>query len=150
MSITEHPFSDLLRSPNEVVGDLDRGDVVLRRRDAPDLRLTLAGRDEDRSAAFAMVGRTLRNLAAHSPDALADAVSSEFAWTSLLPDADLEEFLAEFTRAIMAASEVDTFSAVGQLLHEWRATAAVHSDRYLADRLSGDLRPEGSSVPQPA
>ena len=150
MSTTEHAFSDLLRSPKQVVSDLERGDVVLRRRDAPDLRLTLAGRDEDRSAAFAMVGRTLRNLAAHSPDALAEAVSSEFAWTSFLPAADLEEFLNEFTRAIMAASEVDTFSAVGQLLHEWRATAAVHSDRDLVSRLSSDLRPEGSPVSQPA
>lgn len=150
MSMTEHPFSDLLRSPNVVVSDLERGDVVLRRRDAPDLRLTLAGRDEDRSAAFAMVGRTLRNLAAHSPDALGDAVSSEFPWTSLLPPADLEEFLAEFTRSIMAASEIDSFAAVGQLLHEWRATAAVHSDRELAARLSAELRGEGDAVPQPA
>jgi hypothetical protein len=149
VSTTEHAFSDLLRSPNQVVHDLERGDVVLRRRDAPDLRLTLAGRDEDRSVAFAMVGRTLRNLAAHSPDALGDAISSEFPWTSLLPPADLDEFLAEFTRAVMAASEVDTFTVIGQLLHEWRATAAVHGDSDLAGRLSSEVRTEGSPVPQP-
>ena len=55
----------------------------------------------------------------------------------------MEEFIAEFTRAVVAASEVDSFAAVGQLLHEWRATAAVRSDRELAARLSAELRSEG-------
>ena len=37
-------FTDLLRSPNEVTGRVAAGDVILRRRDAEDLVLTLPRR----------------------------------------------------------------------------------------------------------
>ena len=42
--MTERPFSDLLRHPKEVTNDVENGDVLLRRRDEPDLRLTRADR----------------------------------------------------------------------------------------------------------
>src|SRR2546425_923405 len=67
MRVTERPFSDLLRRPKDVTTDVEEGDVLLRRRDEPDLRLSRADRDADRAAAFAALGRTLRNLAVHSP-----------------------------------------------------------------------------------
>ncbi len=132
-----------------MVEDLDHGDVLLRRRDAPDLRLSLEARDEQRSAAFTLVGRTLRNLATHSPSALAAAIQDEFPWTAFLPRADLDEFLAEFTRTVVGAGELDSFAALGQLLHEWQATAAVHADDAFAGRLSGALTLDGDAVPQP-
>ena len=53
---------DLLRHPNDVTSDVEEGDVMLRRRDQPDLRLSRADRDAERAVAFAAVGRTLRNL----------------------------------------------------------------------------------------
>ncbi len=72
--VTERPFSDLLRHPKDVAGDVDEGDVVLRRRDEPDLWLSRADREADRSEAFAAMGRALRNLAVHSPAALTDSL----------------------------------------------------------------------------
>lgn len=52
MRVVERSFSDLLRHPNDVAADLDSGDVLLRRRDESDLRLTLADRDAERSDVF--------------------------------------------------------------------------------------------------
>src|SRR2546427_263261 len=72
MRVIERSFSDLLRRPKAVVEDLEDGDVLLRRRDEPDLRLTLADREAARLSAFATLGRALRNMAVHNPEALAD------------------------------------------------------------------------------
>lgn len=150
MRVIEHPFSDLLRQPNEVVKDLADRDVVLRRRDAPALRLTFADRGQERADAYAVVGRTLRNLATHAPDAVARAVADELAWTSFLPEDDRAEFIREFTHAVVAAAEIDNFAALGQLLREWRATAEIHSDEELAARIRRRLAADGESVPRPA
>jgi len=48
MSLIERPFSEFLRQPNDVVSELDEHDVLLRRRNAPALRLTQADRHEAR------------------------------------------------------------------------------------------------------
>jgi len=122
---------------------------VLRSRDAPSLRLTFDDRDRERSDAYAMVGRTLRNLALHQPDALAQAIADEFAWTGYLPEADRAEFVGEFTRVVVAAAELDNFAALGQLLNEWRSTAEIHSDPNLAGRLTGAVTAAGAAVELP-
>jgi hypothetical protein len=150
MRVPEHSFSDLLRRPNEVVKDLANRDVLLRRRDAPALRLGFADRDQDRSDAYAMVGRTLRNLAVAQPHAVAEAVADEFPWTSFLPEDDRAEFVREFTLILTASGDVDNFTALGQLLHEWQATAEVRSDPRLAARLARPVAAEGDVVPAPA
>jgi hypothetical protein len=149
MRVIEHPFSDLLRRPNEVVDDLADRDVLLRRRDAPALRLSLAARDDERADTYALVGRTLRNLAVHQPEAVSQAILDEFSWTTFLPDADRAEFVAELLRTVIAAGEVDNFAAVAQLLQEWRATAEIHSDPKLAARLAKPITGDGEPVPAP-
>lgn len=149
MRVIEHPFSDLLREPKTVVKDLDDGDVLLRRRGAPALRLTRADRDDQRADAYAVVGRTLRNLAVHSPAALGTALLDEFPWTSLLPTPDRVAFVNDFTRTVVAAAEVDNFAPLGQLIDEWRATAEIHADPQLARRLRRPISAKGQPVPLP-
>ena len=56
MRVIERPFSDFLRQPNDVVAELGDHDVLLRRRNAPALRLSDAGRDDQRDEAFAALG----------------------------------------------------------------------------------------------
>lgn len=150
MRVIEHAFSDLLREPKTVVRDLEDGDVLLRRRGAPALRLTRVDRDDQRADAYAMVGRALRNLAAHSPAALGEALLDEFPWTSFLPKADQTEFVDDFTRIVVAAAEVDNFAPLARVVDEWRATAEIHSDPELARRLRGSVRAKGEAVPRPA
>lgn len=150
MRVIERPFSDLLRHPKDVASDLDAGDVLLRRRDEPDLRLTLANREADRADAFAAVGRALRNLAIHSPIALGDALRDAFPWLEFLPVTDRRVFVDEFSRVVTAATELDNYAPLSQLVREWRATAEVHADPKLARRLRRAIDAAGDRIDEPA
>ena len=142
MRLIERPFSDLLRKPKEVTDDLDEGDVLLRRRDEPDLRLSRADREAQRGDTFSAIGRALRDLAVHSPAAFADA----FPWLEFLPAADRRLFLDEFSRVILAASAFDDYETLSQLVREWRATAEVHADPKRARRLRRGVTATGDPV----
>lgn len=149
MRVVEHQFSDLLRRPKEVTDELEGGDVLLRRRDEPDLRLTRADREVQRADTFAAIGRALRNLAVHNPAALSDALAEAFPWVEFLPAADRRRFIDEFSRVVSAAAAVDNFDALSQLLLEWRATAEIHADPKLARRLRRALDAAGDAVARP-
>lgn len=150
MRVTEHLFSDLLRRPKDVTDDLETGDVLLRRRDEPDLRLSRADRESHRVEAFAAMGRMLRNLAVHNPATMSDALVDAFPWIEFLPAGDRRLFLDEFTRVLTAAATVDNYELMTQLVHEWRATAEVHADPKLARRLRRSLEVAGDRVAPPA
>jgi hypothetical protein len=149
MRVIEHPFSELLRQPKTVVKDLADGDVLLRRRGAPALRLTRVDRDDQRADAYAMVGRALRNLAVHSPAALGEALLDEFPWTSFLPPSDREAFVDDFTRTVVATAELDSFGLLAQMVAEWRATAEIHADPKLVRRVSEPIVTKGRVVSRP-
>lgn len=147
MSVVERPFSEFLRQPKSVVADLADHDVVLRRRNAPALRLSRADRDDDRSEAFGTLARLLRNLAVHSPAALDGAVDDVFGWLTFLPKTDRKLFIEELTLTLVGAGSVDNFSPVAQLLREWKATAEIHADPKLARRLRKPLVAGGDPIP---
>lgn len=149
MPVIERPFSDLLRHPKEVTSDLDEGDVLLRRRDEPDLRLTLAAREAERAEAFAAVGRTLRNLAVHSPTAVADALGEALPWLEFLPAVDRRLFIDEFSRVVTAAADLDSYLPLSLLVREWRATAEVHADPKLARHLRIAIDADGDRIDVP-
>jgi len=149
MRIVERPFSDLLRHPGDVTNDVDKADVLLRRRDQPDLRLTRADREEQRTTAFAAVGRTLRNLALRSPKALEEGLSDAFAWLELLPQKDRRDFVEEFSRVVAAAAEIDDYTPLNQLVREWRSTAEVYADPKLLRQLRGPVQASGERVEHP-
>jgi hypothetical protein len=146
MRLIERPFSDLLRKPKEVTDDLDESDVLLRRRDEPDLRLSRADREAQRADTFSAIGRALRNLAVHSPAALADALADAFPWIEFLPASDRRLFLDEFSRVVLAGTAFDDYEALSQLVGEWRATAEVHADPKLARRLRRSVTAAGEHV----
>lgn len=122
---------------------------MLRRRDEPDLWLSRADREAERSAAFTALARALRNLAVHSPPALADALGDAVPWTEFLPAADRRLFVEDFSRVVTAAAELDNVAPLTQLLREWRATAEVHADPKLARRLRRKLDAAGEVVAAP-
>lgn len=146
MRVIERPFSDLLRKPKEVTDDLEEGDVLLRRRDEPDLRLSRADREAQRADTFSAIGRALRNLAVHSPAAFADALGDAFPWIEFLPVADRRMFLDQFSRVVLAGTAFDNYEALTQLVREWRATAEVHADPKLARRLGEPAKAIGDPV----
>ena len=150
MRVIERAFSDFLRQPNEVVAELAYHDVVLRRRNAPALRLTEADREEERDEAFDALARLLRNLLAHSPVGLESTIDEGFPWTTFLPSEDRTLFIDELTRTLVAVSTIDNYAPVGQLIREWKATAEIHADPRLARRLQQRLDSAGHAVPAPA
>jgi hypothetical protein len=150
MRVTERPFSDLLRRPKDVASDVDDGDVVLRRRDEPDLWLSRADREAERSAAFTAVARALRTVAVKSPAALADALADAFPWVEFLPAAERRSFVEEFSRTVTAAAELSNSAPLTQLVREWRATAEVYADPKLARRLRRPIEAAGDAIPVPS
>jgi hypothetical protein len=151
MRIVERSFSDLLRHPNDVAADLDAGDVLLRRRDQPDLRLTLADRDAERSDVFRVLALSFRNLALHSPGVLDSAVLDSFAWSEFLPSKDRRAFLDEFSRTLIASAEMDTYAHLAQVVREWRATAEIYAHPGLAKRLRQPVKAtDGRAIAVPA
>ena len=112
----EHQFSDLLRHPKEVTGDVEDGDVLLRRRDEPDLRLSRADREVERAEAFSALTRTFRNLAVHNRTVLDGALADAFPWLEFLPARDRRLFSDEFSRVVTAAADLDNYAPLGQLL----------------------------------
>lgn len=148
--VIERPFSDLLRHPRDVTSDVEEGDVLLRRRDEPDRRLSRADHEAERTAAFAAFGRTFRNLAVHHPDALGEALADAFPWMEFLPGDDRRAFVEEFSRMVAAAAELGTYGRLSQLVREWRATAEVHADPALAARLREAKNAGGAPVTPPA
>ena len=150
MSLVERPFSEFLRQPKDVVAELDEHDVLLRRRNAPALRLTQADRDEARAEAFEALAKLLRNFAVNSPAALDAAADDAFAWLTFLPKADRKLFVDELTRTLVGASAVENYSPVAQLLREWKATAEIHADPKLARRLRKPIEAAGNRVAAPA
>lgn len=149
MRVIERPFSEFLRQPNEVVADLADHDVVLRRRNAPALRLSAADREEERDEAFDALARLLRNLLVHRPAGLESTIDEAFPWATFLPRQDRKLFIDELTRVLLGVSTIDNFAPVGQLLREWKATAEIHADPRLARRLRRQLDASGDEVAAP-
>ena len=149
--VDERSLPDLLRHPNDVEADLEAGDVLLRRRDEPDLRLTLADRDSERSDVFRVLAHSFRNLAVHSPGALEGAVLDAFAWSEFLPPKDRRAFLDEFSRTLIASAEMDTYAHLSQVVREWRVTAEIYTQPGLAKRLRQPVKAtEGRAIAAPA
>jgi len=150
MSVVERAFSEFLRQPNDVVAELAEHDVLLRRRNAPALRLSEADRDGDRSETFGLLARMVRNLAVHNPGALDETADEVFAWLTFIPKPDRRLFVEELTRTLVGASAVDNYAPVVQLLREWKATAEIHADPRLKRRLRNPVEAAGDLVNAPA
>jgi hypothetical protein len=112
--------------------------------------LTRADREAERAAAFAAFGRTLRNLALHNPKVLGEALGDAFPWLEFLPSADRRAFVEEFSRVAAAATELDMYGPMSQLVREWRATAEIHADPTLARRLRQMTDADGVRITPPA
>jgi len=122
-------FSELLRTPNEVIGRLDSGDVVLTRRDAEPLRLSLAG---PASAEVSTLDALAQLIAASLDDEMVDRVAAHllepFPWAEFLPVRVREEFVGDFLRTARACAAVNRFARLTILIEAWRATAEAYAD----------------------
>ena len=146
----EATLTDFLRDPKAVVDRLEHVDVVLHRRNAEDLRLSLESRTEAVADGVRFLARMLS--AALTDAAVRDrlqASAEAIPWLSFLPVPQRQEFLAEFFRTAEAAAELGVMTPLAQLLREWQATAAIYADPELTAELRRLLPGDGERVPAP-
>jgi hypothetical protein len=146
----EATLTDFLRDPKGVVDRLEHVDVVLHRRNAEDLRLSLESRTEAVADGVRFLARML-SMALTDP-AVRDrlhASAEAIPWVSFLPVQQRQQFLAEFFRIAEAGAELGVMTPIAQLMREWQATAAIYADPELAAELERPLAGDGERVPAP-
>jgi len=147
----EATLTDFLRDPKAVVDRLEHVDVVLHRRNAEDLYLSLESRSEAVADGVRFVARMLgAALADAEVRERLQASAESIPWLSFLPVAERQAFLAEFFRTAEAAAELGVMTPLAQLLREWQATAAIYADPELAAELRRPLPRDGGRVPAPS
>jgi hypothetical protein len=61
-----------------------------------------------------------------------------------------DEFAAALARAPQLGADLDSLAPAGQLVTEWKATAAIQADPDLVEALTMPIPvPDGGPVPQP-
>ena len=151
MTLTaEATLTDFLRDPKAIVEQLDRRDVVLHRRNAADLHLSLRSRAESDDEAVGFLARLLGRVLADDElrSRLADAVAA-IPWVMFLPADERETFVEEFVRTAEGAAELGSMAALAQVLIEWKATAAIHADPTLAIELKRPIDDIGPRIAEP-
>jgi len=146
---TTATFSELLRTPNEVIDRLSGGgEVLLTRRDAEPLRLSLAGPAAAESSTLAALAQLIgASLDDEMCDRIASHLSDPFPWIEFLPDHARREFVGEFLRVARACAAVSRFDRLTVLLAAWRGTAEAYADPNIAiDGSDLDYLPAGSAV----
>jgi hypothetical protein len=150
MPTSEATLTDFLRDPNAVVDRLQSTDVVLHRRNAEDLRLSLESRSEAIEASVELVSQLLLSVLADrvARERLRGSVN-EIPWLRFLPPRERDDFFEDFFRTAQGAADLGVMAPLGRVLREWRATAAIHADPTLAQELRRPLPGDGGRVPQP-
>ena len=147
---TEVQWSELQRDPKGVAALADAGDVRVRRRDGAPLLLTREDRAKATGEGSQTAARALRNALTHLPPAqAAEVLKDEFPWVDLLPPLDVALFVTDFVRAVQASAELGTWIVLSQTITEWMATASVHADPELHERLTVPVDMDFGLVPDP-
>ncbi len=129
-------MTELLRDPKGVIRRLEKvSDIVIERRDAAPLRLTLNSRVEEDRAGTAILARLLVKALPDVTDVVWVSLADAYPWLRFLPDRERPVFLRQFAETLEACAAIDTNAPLAQLLHEWRATAEVYSNPALTAAL---------------
>jgi hypothetical protein len=146
----ERNFSDLLRQSGEVLDEVDRQDVLLRRRDGHDLLLVRADREETVRDAMGVASSVLARMVARHLADMAKGLPDAMPWLRLLPKSDLHEFVKEFAEVAEACGSLGSFDRLGLLLAEWRKTAYAWSNPEMLTALQVDHAGEVYDDPVPS
>ena len=152
MTLTaEATLTDFLRDPKSIVEQLDRRDVVLHRRNAADLHLSLRSRVEADDEAVGFLARLLGRVLADVDvrERFAESVAT-IPWVTFLPASERDVFVREVVRTAEGAAELGSMAALAQVLTEWKATAAIHADPTLAIELKRPIGGIGPHITEPS
>jgi hypothetical protein len=151
MGAHELTWSSFLREPTLVERWLERGDVLLRRREGETLRLSRESSGAAQREAIRAAVRLLTAGAARAKQQIRldeGEVAARLAWTRFLSASDRTAFVTEFLSTLEACADLGDFAALGRLVEDWKATAALHADG-MAGRLKGPIATVGGKVQRP-
>jgi hypothetical protein len=149
MPTHELNWSAFLREPTSVEPLLEKGDVVLKRRDGEALRLSRASRSLDERQAIASAVRLLwAGFAETRGEDFGQRVAERLPWTRFLPETDRTAFAREFLDSLEACADLGDFTALGRLLVEWKNTATVFAEG-VGQELKRPLKATGGRVRRP-
>lgn len=129
---TTATFSALLRTPNEVIAQLDEGDVLLTRRGAEPLRLSKSRSAEAESDTLSALAQLIAaSLDDDACERLVNHLADPFPWIAFLPLKFQKEFVDEFLRTARACASIGRFDRLTIALNAWQATAEAYADPHL-------------------
>lgn len=129
------PFSALTRRQSTVLAEVEVRDVLLERRDGPNLMLVAAERELDMREAVGTIAQLVALLPADALDGLSEQLAGGSPWVRALPAEDRVTFVREVVEQAQRCADLGDFAGLGQLVHEWRNTALVHDNPSLLARL---------------
>lgn len=138
-------LSTFLRNSGEVLDEVERADVVLRRRGSDDLVLTTVTRHQALRTALEALARLLRSASSDAGAGgavLVQAAAQEPGWVGFVPAAGARAFLDELTHHALAAAELGVTEPLADTLERWRGLAAVRAAEHGRGRPHGwEARP---------
>ncbi|MDA8201615.1 MAG: hypothetical protein M0Z49_02425 [Chloroflexi bacterium] len=148
-AIPSTTWSSFQRDAKRVADQAAESDVLLERRDGPDLVIGTAERREELVESIDVLARLLSAVIGDAAVLRRLSDPSVLPWLAFLPKRDRETFAAEFVSTTAAAIDLGTLAPVSVLLHEWKNTALVHADPRLAAAMRRDHPGAGAIVARP-
>ncbi len=143
-------FSALLRTPKEVIDQLEGGDVLLTRRDAEPLRLSKALPAEQEVDTLAALAQLIAaGLDDVTYERLAEKLTDPFPWIGVLPAAARRGFIQEFLATARACAAVGRFERLTIALAAWKGTAEAYASAIAVDGSDLDYLVEQQVVDDP-
>ena len=124
-------------------------DLLLSRRDGPDLVIGTAERRDELVASIDVLTRLLSAVIRDRAVAQKLADPAVLPWLEFLGEEDRVAFARDFVATTAAALDLGTLAPVSILLHEWRNTALVHADPRLAAAMRREHHGDGRTLPRP-
>lgn len=145
-------ITQLLRDPKGVIRKVEKAsEILIKRRDADPLRLSLDSRvAEDREGAVLLARVLVRALPSMElTKAVWEPLVDLYPWLRFLPEPDRITFIQELGQTIESCASLGNNAPLAQLLREWKATAEIHADPALAAALQRRLSGTRIRVPRP-
>ena len=132
-------MTEFLRESGSVLSLAEQGqDILVRRRDGPDLVLRLASREEGLRRVL-KTAASLIGAAMHAPKArqqMLDRPADTLPWLAPLPADDRVHYIEEFVQELAAAVDTGDVTPLLRLRETWETQADLHKYPELAKRLS--------------
>ena len=147
MAVVEHTLTHFLRNSGEVLGDVERWDVIIRRRDGEDLYIKLDSRESSQRDVIGLLARLLI-VAGNEPKAakrMVNEVAALLPWTSFLPADERQQFVTDLVIKAAGCVAIDNFEPLEEHFWRWEATAEVYANPEIMAKLNRE--PTGPPVP---